>query len=91
MEAKRAAGTGRLMQIREVREVIKRLAEDNAEQFGVWLQQVGEVDPKGAAQLYLSMIEYHIPKLARSEVNASVNHQGLAGILASVNAVTIHP
>lgn len=81
---KEEAAIGRNLQIREVREVIKGIAERNAPQFEEWLLSIAKDDPYKAATLFLSMIEYHIPKLARSEVNANMNHQNLASVLASI-------
>lgn len=66
---------------RDVREAIRRVAEENAENFAAWLQTVAlgdgdkvKPDPAKAADLYLKAIEYHIPKLARTEV-AGDQHQ----------------
>lgn len=64
-----------------VREAIAKLADGHADRFIGWLDAVADgdmeagrpPDPKGAADLYLKAIEYHIPKLARSDVNATVN------------------
>lgn len=50
-----------------VREAIAKLADGHADKFIGWIDQVAIDDPKGAAELYLKAIEYHIPKLARSE------------------------
>lgn len=56
------------------REAIARIADGHAEEFVSWVQAVAAGDekrpanPEGAAKLYLAAIEYHIPKLARSEV-----------------------
>jgi len=60
----------------KVREMMALIAEQNAENFIQWLaetaagnQDMGlRPDPKGAADLYLKAIEYHITKLARTEV-----------------------
>ena len=58
-----------------VREMIARMAETTAEDFEFWLKDVaqgissGKPDPARAAELYLKAIEYHIPKLARTEVS----------------------
>lgn len=52
---------------RDVREAIAKFAEDKAEAFSGWIDQVAEADPAKAADLYLKAIEYHIPKLARTE------------------------
>lgn len=58
------------------REAIAKLADGHAERFIGWLDAVADgdaaagrpPDPKGAADIYLKAIEYHIPKLARSEL-----------------------
>jgi hypothetical protein len=50
----------------EVREVIARFAEANAERFGEWITRTAEKDPARAAELYLRALEYHIPKLHRT-------------------------
>jgi hypothetical protein len=51
-----------------VREAIARMAEENAENFNLWLSQVAATSPEKACDIYLKAIEYHIPKLARTEV-----------------------
>lgn len=58
------------------REMIALIADGMAEEFEGWLRTTAEgdleaglkPDPKGAADLYLKAIEYHIPKLARTEL-----------------------
>lgn len=56
-----------------VREAIARMAEDNAENFALWLSQVAASSPEKACDIYLKAIEYHIPKLARTEVTGMDN------------------
>jgi hypothetical protein len=51
-----------------VREAIARMAEDNAENFVSWITEVAGKSPEKACDIYLRAIEYHIPKLARTEV-----------------------
>jgi hypothetical protein len=51
-----------------VREAIAKMAEDNAENFNKWLTDVAASSPEKACDIYLKAIEYHIPKLARTEV-----------------------
>ena len=51
----------------DVREAIALIAQRNVVNFETWLNQVASEDPGKAADLYLKAIEYHIPKLARSE------------------------
>ena len=54
-----------------VREAIANMAEDNAENFALWLSQVATTSPEKACDIYLKAIEYHIPKLARTEVTGA--------------------
>jgi len=56
-----------------VREAIARMAEDNADNFNLWLAQVAASSPEKACDIYLKAIEYHIPKLARTEVTGAEN------------------
>jgi hypothetical protein len=56
-----------------VREAIARMAEDNAENFNKWLTDVAASSPEKACDIYLKAIEYHIPKLARTEVTGAEN------------------
>ena len=51
-----------------VREAIAKMAELNAPRFAMWLDQVAAKSPEKACDIYLRAIEYHIPKLARTEV-----------------------
>ena len=52
----------------EVREVFKRILDDLAPEAEQWIRQTAEEDPKGAADLLLKLAEFHVPKLARTEV-----------------------
>lgn len=56
-----------------VREAIAKMAEENAENFNQWLTQVAAESPEKACDIYLKAIEYHIPKLARTEVTGAEN------------------
>jgi hypothetical protein len=51
-----------------VREAIAKMAELNAPRFAMWLDEVAQKSPEKACDIYLRAIEYHIPKLARTEV-----------------------
>ena len=62
----RKAGVGNKTTV-DVRNAIALIAQDSAGNFARWLGQVALEDPGKAADLYLKAIEYHIPKLARSE------------------------
>jgi hypothetical protein len=50
-----------------VREAIARFAENNVEKLQDWLEKTAEKHPDKAAELFLRALEYHIPKLARTE------------------------
>lgn len=65
-----------------MREAIARVLQTNADKFGVWLTRVAEgskakgkrgraPDPGRALQLAMDMAEYHIPKLARTEITGA--------------------
>lgn len=54
-----------------VREAIANMADDNAENFALWLAEVATKSPEKACDIYLRAIEYHIPKLARTEVTGA--------------------
>ena len=51
----------------DVRAAIAAFASANVGQMSVWLASID--DPAKKLDLYLKAIEYHIPKLARSEVS----------------------
>ena len=57
----------------QVREVIARFAEENAERFGEWIGRTAEKDPARAAELDLRALEYHIPKMQRTELSTGEN------------------
>ena len=51
-----------------VREAIANLLERNAPNMDRWLNEVADKDPHKALDLMQKLSEYHIPKLARTEV-----------------------
>ena len=54
---------------RYVREKIAALADKGADKVWEWLEEVE--DPAKRVELFLRAIEYHIPKLARTEVTGA--------------------
>ena len=52
----------------DVRLAIAMIAERNVEKLEQWLAEVATTDPGKASDIFLRMIEYHIPKQSRSEV-----------------------
>ena len=60
----------------EARQAIASFVEGNAHRLTEWLDKVADGDPEGdikpnpakAFELFQSVVEYHIPKLARQEL-----------------------
>lgn len=63
----------------KVREAMAKFANETVDDFTGWLKEVAQDDKKGACELYLKVIEYHIPKLSRveSKVEGEVSISGL--------------
>lgn len=51
----------------EAREAIALFVNKNAHRLEGWLDQVAQDNPEKAFQLFQSVVEYHVPKLARTE------------------------
>ena len=70
----------------DARQAIALFVDDNAEKLHGWLNAVAEGDPENdvkpnpakAFELFQSVVEYHIPKLARTE--SEVKLSGEVGI-----------
>ena len=60
----------------DVRKAIALFAEKNVSKLQVWIEEIAKKDPKAAADLFVRVIEYHIPKLARKEVEHSGRIEG---------------
>jgi hypothetical protein len=54
---------------KEAREAIALFVNDNAHRLQDWLDRVAIDDPEKAFSLFQSVIEYHVPKLARTETS----------------------
>lgn len=52
----------------KVREAIATFADGNVDNLTSWLNSIAKKDPKDAFNCYMSVLEYHIPKLARQEL-----------------------
>lgn len=50
------------------REAIAMFVDGNAHRLEQWLDQIAQDNPKDAFNCFQSVIEYHIPKLARTEL-----------------------
>lgn len=56
---------------RDVRAAIALIAQDNIDRVSAWLSEIE--DPAKRLGLFLDLCEYHIPKLARTEVSATMD------------------
>jgi hypothetical protein len=52
----------------DVRKAIALIAEKGVSKLDGWLTRIGRKNPAKAMDLYLRMLEYHIPKLTRTEI-----------------------
>jgi len=61
------------------REAIGMFVDGNAHRLQEWLDRIADDDPEKAFSLFQSVIEYHVPKLARSEtkIEGEITHRGL--------------
>lgn len=50
------------------REAIGRFVDGNAHKLQEWLDRIAEESPEKAFTLFQSVVEYHVPKLARTEL-----------------------
>ncbi len=51
------------------REAIARFVDGNAGKLGQWLDEIYERDgPQAAFKCWADVVEYHVPKLARTEI-----------------------
>lgn len=64
-----------------VRMAIAKFADGNVDKLQEWLERVAEDDPARAADLFLKVLEYHVPKLGRTE------HTGMDGADLQVTIV----
>lgn len=59
----------------QAREAIALFVEDNVERLNGWLDAIAAESPKDAFDRFMSVVEYHIPKLARSELTGKNGEQ----------------
>lgn len=72
----------------EFRETVRKLLEDNAENFAVWLAQVAAEDPDKALQRLTQLAEFAAPKLARTE---HVGDEGGPVKIQTIERVIVKP
>ena len=65
----------------EVRQMIETTAKGLGGNFMSWLQDVSAKDPARACEIYLKMLEYHIPKLSRTDHISSDHSIGTTTVI----------
>lgn len=53
------------------REAIAAFVDANAERLQGWLDKIAKTEPEKAFRMVMDVVEYHVPKLARTEVTGS--------------------
>ena len=51
------------------REAIARFVDDNAGRLAGWLDEIAVESPEKAFRAFMDVVEYHVPKLARTELS----------------------
>lgn len=59
----------------QARESIARFVDGNSDRFQGWLDRIAEDDPYKAFQCVKDLMEYHLPKLQRTDVQ-NLNKDG---------------
>lgn len=57
---------------KNAREAIAMLVDGNAHRLEAWLDEIADKDPERAWRCMMDVIEYHIPKLARTEITGEI-------------------
>lgn len=84
--AGRPAGTGN-KDLKLAREAIAKFVDGNADMLEGWLRDIAADSPKDAFNCFMSVVEYHIPKLQRTENNTNLNGSlNLSGEVTFVNS-----
>lgn len=50
------------------REAIAVFVDGNAHRLGAWLDEIAADSPEKAFRAFMDVVEYHVPKLARTEL-----------------------
>lgn len=64
----------------QAREAVALLVEGNLPKLQGWLDRIAEEDAKAALDSMVKLLEYHVPKLARTELAAETEEQGIREI-----------
>ena len=82
----------------KAREAIGLFVDNNSDRLLGWLDRIAENDPEAAFKCFMSVVEYHIPKLQRAVVvgegedgsfKVQVTHDISARVAAIVGQLTV--
>jgi len=72
--------------VKLAREAIAKFVDENTERLQGWLDQIAEESPEKAFNCVKDLIEYHVPKLARTELTGKDGED-----IKTVNRIEIVP
>jgi len=53
---------------KEIKEAVAKLVESNLDNMTEWLKIIAKKDPEKAMYIIINLLEYNVPKLARTEL-----------------------
>ena len=73
----------------DAREAIARFVDGNAHRLAGWLDKIAKDNPMAAFDRYMSVVEYHIPKLQRTEITGKDGERLKINVISGVIPKTI--
>lgn len=70
----------------DAKKAIAKFVDGNSDKLGRWLDEIAAESPKDAFNCFMSVVEYHIPKLQRTEGETKIEvGDKLAAILQDID------
>lgn len=73
----------------DAREAIARFVDGNAHRLAGWLDKIAKDNPMAAFDRYMSVVEYHIPKLQRQEITGKDGERLQINVVTGVPAIDV--
>jgi hypothetical protein len=70
-----------------VKRTISDILENNAEKVQGWIDDVAKEDPKEAVKIYITLVEFCVPKLTRASVDHSSSDGTMSPLGTIINAI----
>lgn len=90
MAGRKAGGTNDPVTNR-IREAMRRIVDNNLDNFDRWIARIEEKDPIQAAKLIVEMAEFSLPKIARTELQPLDGDGKPASSSVTIQIVGIEP